>query len=225
MRRPPTTLVALCVCLVCAGNTRAADWPVTTLSYDGSVGTTETEEGELEESSYRHQVTLRVRERWSRNLSATLEGVLVRKDYAEGSSGTPYVTLGVVPTIRATIVPGLRVVAGLQTRRYAYDNDGADPDVRLKSYTRVRADTDLTIDVRKGFSVSPAAQATFDLYDDPTKTRQTYTLSMGLDAKLGPFALGADYRALLRRALGGLSLVESRLDHVFGVDFTWDPNP
>ncbi len=218
---------ALLVCLVCAGMARAADWPVTTLSYDGSVGRTETDEGELEDSSYRHALTLRIRERLSRDLSATLEGVLIRKLYAEGSSGSPYLQLGVVPTVRITVTRGLRCVVGLQARRYVYDTDveaDGDTGARPKSYTRLGADTDITIDVTKGLTVSPGLQATYDLYDDPTKTRQTYTLAMGLDAKMGPFALGADYRGVLRRGLGGLSLVEDRLDHTFGVDLSWDPN-
>jgi hypothetical protein len=207
--------------LLAVGAAAEPKLPVTTIAYDGSVGNTETEEESLEETTGRHQLVLRVREQWSRDIVTTLEGALLRRTYVEGE-GASYTAFWGGPDLRWNVTDALRWVTGLQVRRSTYDEPDSDGNPR--SYTRLRAESTVALDLAKGVVLGPRVLATLELYDNPTKRRQSYTFALGLDARLGQLDVGADYRGVVRLPLGYFSLVEQRLDHSFGVDLSWDPN-
>jgi hypothetical protein len=217
-----TAKCVVCLLALCAGTSLAAPkLPVVSLAYDATVGSTETEEETLEDSSYRHQATLRIREEWSRVLVSTLVSDLTRK-LAVSGGGTSYTTFQIAPQIRWNVVDALKWDATLLVRRALYDEPYATGVSR--DYTRLKADTGLSLGLAAGVTLVPRLQAAFELYDDPVRSRQTYGFGVSLDARLGRWTLGADYRGSFRLGLGDLSLVEQRMDHSFGADVSWDPN-
>ena len=195
--------------------------PVVTVEYDGAVGSVETEEETIEDSSYRHEVGLRMREQWTRDLVSTLNGDVTRKILVSGS-GSSYTALQLSPAVRWTVTDRLKWDATMVVRRTLYDE--LDSDDLSRSFTRLKADTGLGMALAKGVVLVPRVQATLELYDNPLKSRQSYGVGLGLDARIGQWSLGADYRGSLRLGLGPMSLTSERLDHTFGAGVTWDPN-
>jgi hypothetical protein len=212
----------LCLLVLCAGTVVAAPkLPVVSLAYDGSLGSAETDEETLEETSYRHQATLRIREEWSKVLVSTLVSDLTRKIAVSGT-GTSYTTFQIAPQLRWNATDALKWDTTFLVRRALYDAPYATGEPR--EYTRLKADMGLSLGLAAGLTLAPRLQAAFELYDDPQRSRQVYGFGVTLDARLGRWTLGADYRGAYRLGLGGLSLVEQRLDHSFGADVSWDPN-
>src|SRR4030042_376713 len=94
-------------CAIVASLAAQPKLPVVSVAYDGAVGSTETEEETLEDSSYRHQATLKVREEWSRAVVSTLVGDFTRKLYVEGS-GTSYSAFQISPQLRWSVTDLVR---------------------------------------------------------------------------------------------------------------------
>jgi len=195
--------------------------PVVSLAYDAAIGGTESDEETVEESSFRHEVALRIREEWSARVVSTLTGDVVRKLYV-ADTGASYATLQLEPSLRVTLREGVKLEVGALARRALYDEP--DSDERPRDYTRVRATTALTLGAVKGLSIEPRLQATWELYDNPLKSKQLYSLGMSLALRWGRWELGAKYNGSARSPLGALSIVEGKFDHAFGVDVSLDPN-
>jgi hypothetical protein len=196
--------------------------PVVSLSYDGVVGSTETEEEVMDDSSYRHEVDLQIREEWSRAVVSTLAAELVRKLTVIGSS-PGYTTIQLSPQLRWKLTDSLAWNTSLLVRRALYDEPYAAGEPR--DYTRLRADGALSVGLAKGVTLVPRLLATLELYDDPARSKQSYALGVSLDARFGQWSVGADYRGDLRLPLGALNVsTATRLDHSFGAGITWDPN-
>ena len=213
---------AVCVCAIGWNAAAEPRWPVVSLAYDGTVGSTETDEEVLEDTAYRHQVAVRVREEWSRDLITTLVGDLIRKVYVSGS-GSSYSAFQISPELRWSVLEGLRWDTSMLVRRALYDEPYASGESR--DFTRLGIGTGLALGLVKGLTLAPRLQATLELYDDAARSRQSYGLGVSLDARLGRWNLGADYRGSLRMPLGALNVTTTtRLEHAFGADLTWDPN-
>lgn len=196
--------------------------PVISFSYDGDVGSTETEEESLDDSSWRHEIGLHIREEWSRAVVSTLAAELIRKLYLD-DSGTSYTWYDVSPQLRWKLADALAWNTSLLVRRALFDEPYADGE--LRDYTRLKADSALSVGLAKGVTLAPRMLATLELFDDPERSRQSYALGVSFDAKIGQWSLGADYRGSLRLPLGALNVsTTTRLDHSFGAGLTWDPN-
>lgn len=203
--------------------------PVVSLSYGGTAGSTAAEEEWAEETgeaswesvSYRHQGTLRIREEWSRDLVSTLVSEVARKLYV-GGTGVSYTAVQISPQTRWTIAEGLKWDATLLLKRSLYDEPYATGDSR--DYTRLRVDTGLSVGLARGITLVHRLQATLEPHDDAARSLQRWGVGVSLDARVGRWSFGADYRGTLRLELGQQSEVQRRADHAFGANVSWDPN-
>ncbi len=66
-------------CLTAAA--QEAKLPVFYLKYDGALGSEETEEEQIEQSSNRHTVSFRIKEEFSKSFTANLLSAYSRKEY------------------------------------------------------------------------------------------------------------------------------------------------
>jgi hypothetical protein len=222
--------VAVCCALACAGGGWCSGeprLPVLSVAYDGTAGSTESEQELAEETgdaawesaSFRHQGTLRIREEWSRALVSTLVSDLIRKQYASGS-GRSYTAVEVSPQLRWTIAEGLKWDTTLLVKRALYD----EPYAQSSGYTRLKADTGLSVGLAEGITLEPRLRAILEPHEDAMDSLQRYGFGVSLEARIGRWSFGADYRGTLRLELGDLSTVTRRMDHAFGAKVSWDPN-
>ncbi len=198
----------------------AIDIPVFFLKYDGGVGNEEVEDEEMAPTSYRHSVSLRIKEVWSSLLVTNLTTVVTRKQYLDQTGS--YTSVNLLPDLSWTLTDSVKWYTSFQPRWYLYDE--LDSNELPKNHTALRAKTQLTFKPMVGVKIIPLLQGAWDVYGNATKTRQTYAVGIGIDGRIGQFVLGADYRGAFRLALGAESEVTDRFNHTFGVDVTWDPN-
>jgi len=211
-------LVVSCAILPAA----AIDLPVFYLKYDAGIGSDETEEEqEVEASSHRHQVSLRIKEAWDRALVTNLYTVAVRKQYLAGTGSYTYAYLS--PDVSWDITDAVKWYLSGRSKWMRYD----EPDAGglSKDYISLQAKTNVTLRPHAAVKIIPGVQGSYEVYENRLKSRQSYTFALAVDARLGQFVLGADYRAMLRLPLGAESEVAVKLNNEMGIDVSWDPNP
>jgi len=201
--------------------------PVFFLRYDGGLGSEEIEPEEIEEeqlepSSQRHKVTLRIKEQWSDALTTNLYTAVSRKEYFLQSGSYTYFYLN--PDFAWDITDRIQWSTGFRSKWTVYDE--LDSDGLPKDLPSLLAKTELTIKVMKELKLAPFFQGVLDLYQNEEKAQQTYTAGLGLESRLsGAWRLSGRYRSIARVPLGAESLVADRFNHEFGVNLSWDPNP
>ncbi len=196
-------------------------WPVFSLKYDGGLGSEEIEEGEqIEPSSYRHTITLRVKEELGTSLIANLYTAFSRKQYLLEQGSYTYVYLN--PDVAWSITDTIKWYSGFRSKWTIYD--ALDSSDVSKDLTSLLFKTSLTVKLLDALKLTPSLQGVFDLYENEQKGTQIYTFGIGVDASFGSISVGGKYRGVLRYPLGEQSTVLSRLNHEIGMDVDWDPN-
>jgi hypothetical protein len=201
--------------------------PVFFLRYDGGVGTEEIEpedveeEQQLEATSHRHKVTLRVKEQCSDELLTDLYAAVARKQYLEDTGSYTYFYLN--PDFSWDITDRVQWSTGFRSKWTFYDEPDSFGDP--KDFTALLLKTELALRLLKELKLVPFAQGVLDLYRDEKDRQQTYVAGLGVESRLrGDWRLTGRYRGILRLPLGAESTVAGRFNHEFGVNLSWDPN-
>jgi hypothetical protein len=200
--------------------------PVFFLRYDGGVGSEEiqpedVEEEQLEATSHRHKVTLRVKQQCSDALLTDFYVAVARKQYLHDPGSYTWFYLN--PDFAWDITDRVQWSTTFRSKWTFYDElDGfGDP----KDFTNLVLKTELTLRLLKELKLEPFLQGVFDLYRDEKDTQQTYVAGLGMESRLrGDWRLAGRYRGILRLPLGADSAVTGRFNHEFGVSLSWDPN-
>ena len=201
--------------------------PVFFLRYDGGVGSEEiepedVEEEQLEPSSQRHKVTLRIKEEWSDVLTTNLYTAVARKEYFLQSGSYSYLYLN--PDFAWDITDRIQWSTSFRSKWTFYDelDTFGDP----KDFTNLLVKTELALRLLKELKLVPFLQSVFDLYQNEEKAQQTYIAGLSVESRLsGAWRLSGRYRGILRLPLGLESTVADRFNHEFGINLSWDPNP
>ena len=200
--------------------------PVFFLRYDGGVGSEQiqpedVEEEQLEPSSQRHKVTLRIKEEWSEQLATNLYTAVARKLYYLQPGSYTWFYLN--PDFAWDITDRLQWSTGFRSKWTFYDepDSGGDP----LDFTNLLLRTELSLRLMRELKLVPFVQGVLDLYENEENSQQTYVAGLGVESRLrGDWRLGGRYRGILRLPLGPDSLVSGRFNHEFGVNLSWDPN-
>lgn len=194
--------------------------PVFYLKYNAALGSEETEDEEMEESSHRHTLSLRVKEEFSPKFTANLLTAYSSKDYLLRTGDYKYFYLN--PYFTIDLTDKIRWYNGFRTKWILYDKgDSSDPD---KDYTSIYYTTRLAFSPISQLKITPSVKGVYDLYHNPAKSKQTYTFGLDLDARLESVTLGGGYKAITRFPLKEESEVPVRLNNQISVSLSWDPN-
>jgi hypothetical protein len=192
----------------------ALDWelPVVTLKGELAEGAAESdaEAGVLEPSSERATVTLTIREsadpldlawvfRWSAKEWMTQAG-----DYSY---------LEAVQEARLDAADRLRLTTGAGVKRMRED------------WTALQAKLGADLEVVRGVSLELGLDGRWEVHDDSAESRQRWTGSAALAARLGGWQLEGRWRGEFRLPLAGATGVEASALHTGSVSLRWDPNP
>jgi len=200
--------------------------PVFFLRYDGGVGSEEIapeegEEEEVEPSSQRHKITLRIKEQWSDSLATNLYTAVSRKEYFLQSGSYSYFYIN--PDFVWDITDRVRWSSAFRSKWTWYDE--LDSYGESKDLTSLLAKTELTLKVLDQFKLIPSFRGVFDLYRNEEKIQQTYTAGLRVESKINPeVRLSGRYRGILRVPLGAESTISDRFNNEFGINLSWDPN-
>jgi len=200
--------------------------PVFFLRYDGGVGSEEMEpeegeEEEVEPSSQRHKVTLRIKEQWNDSLATNLYTAVSRKDYFLQSGSYTYFYIN--PDFVWDITDRVRWSSAFRSKWTWYDE--LDSYGESKNLTSLLAKTELTLKVLDQLKLTPSFRGVFDLYRNQEKIQQTYTAGLKVESRINPeVRLSGRYRGILRFPLGAESTVGVRLNNEFGINLSWDLN-
>jgi hypothetical protein len=201
--------------------------PVFFVRYDGGLGSEaidpeeEDEVEEMEPSSQRHRLTLRIKEEWNEALTTNLYTVLSRKEYLLQAGSYSYVYLS--PDVSWRLTDGVRWQTAFRAKWIWYDE--LDAAGRPKDILSLLARSALSWDPLDRLRVTPAFQGIFDLYRDETDVRQTYIAGLSVESRSARgLRVSGRYRGILRFPLGEASTVGRRFNHEFAVNLSWDPN-
>ncbi len=200
--------------------------PVFFLRYDGGVGSEQiepedVEEEQLEPSSQRHKLTLRIKEEWSEQLVTNLYTAVARKLYYLQPGSYTWFYLN--PDFAWDITDRLQWSTGFRSKWTVYDEPDSFGDPR--DFTNLLLKTELTLRLLRELKLVPFVQGVFDLYENEENSQQTYVAGLGVESRLrGDWRLGGRYRGILRLPLGPDSTVSGRFNHEFGLNLSWDPN-
>ncbi len=199
--------------------------PVFFLRYDGGLGSEEIEpeegeEEEMEASSQRYKVTLRIKEEWSDELTANLYTVVSRKEYFLQSGSYSYFYLN--PDVAWEITDRIKWYTGFRSKFTFYDE--LDADGLSKDFTSLLAKTNFTFKPVDKLKIIPSFQSVFDLYQNQEKTQTTQTFGLSITSTIDNVRVGGRYKGILRYPLGEQSTIPIRFNNEFGVNVNWDPN-
>lgn len=200
--------------------------PVFFLRYDGGVGSEEiepeeSEEKEVEPSSQRHKITLRIKEQWSDSLTTNLYTAVSRKEYFLQSGSYTYFYIN--PDFVWDITDRVRWSSAFRSKWTWYDE--LDSYGESKDLTSLLAKTELTLKVLDQLKLTPSFRGVFDLYRNEEKIQQTYTAGLRVESRINPeVRLSGRYRGILRVPCGAESTVGVRFNNEFGINLSWDPN-
>jgi len=219
-------LCALALLLPLAAGAQETKLPVFFLRYEGGAGSEEIEAEEVEEeqvepSSQRHKLTLRIKEQWSDQLATNLYTAVSRKLYYLDPGSYTYFYLN--PDFQWELGERLAWRASLRSKWTHYEE--LDTSGLSKDLTSLLARSELTVKLLEELKLEPFLQGVFDLYRNEEKVQQTWAAGVSLESRLGAgWRLTGRYRAALRFPLGPESAVPERFNHEFGLNLSWDPN-
>ncbi len=202
------------------------DLPVFFLRYDGGVGSEEmeSEDGggeEVEPSSQRHKVTLRIKEQWSDSFTTNFYTAVSRKEYFQQSGSYTYFYVN--PDFVWDISDRVRWSSAFRSKWTWYDE--LDSYGESKDLTSLLAKTEFTVKVLDQLKLTPSFRGVFDLYRNEEKIQQTYTAGLSVESRINPeVRLSGRYRGILRIPLGAESTISDRFNNEFGINLSWDPN-
>ncbi len=195
--------------------------PVFTTRYEIAYGTEEDEdEGSLIPSYLRHTAFFRVKEEFSDTFSSSLQLRYSQKDYF--STGGDYSYIYLNPAVDIELTDKLGLDFGLFSKWTWFndlDNRGLSKD--LFSFG-ARVATGYKI--KKGLKITSFLKGLFNIYDNPEKRRQDYSLGIGVTARMGEFLFGARYRGVARFPLGAASSKLQDFYNLGALSLAWDPN-
>jgi opacity protein-like surface antigen len=209
----------LFIILGAAGYTEDTKLPVFYLKYDASLGSEETEE-DIEQSSYRHTVSLRIKEQFSRSFTTNVLTTYSRKEYLLEKGSYSYVAVN--PYITYDITDKLRWYQGVRSKWVTFDETDSDGD--SKDFTSLFFNSKLVFKPIDAIKLTPSVKGVYDLFENEEKTRQTYTFGFAIDTKIDNVRVGGRYRAIARLPLAEESTVMRRFSNEFGASLSWDPN-
>jgi hypothetical protein len=196
--------------------------PVFFLKYDYGLATEEEEDEEdLEQTSNKHRVSLRIKEQFTRRLVMNLSFIFYLKDYTEQTT-SDYHYFILNPDLSVKFTEKLKWYMAFKTKWVLYD----EPDTQglSKDYNSFSFKTDLTYRPITQLSFIPSFQGIYDVYENKDKSKQTYDFGLSILSKIKSFIFGAKYKGIIRLDLGGESTVTTRFNNEFGVSLTFDPN-
>ncbi len=193
--------------------------------YDAGLGSEEItpeqgEEEEIEASSQRHKVTLRIKEEWSDELTTNLYTAVSCKEYYHQSGSYNYFYLN--PDIAWEITDRIKWYTGFRSKFTFYDELHADGNI--KDFTSLLAKTNFTFKPVDKLKIIPSFQSVFDLYQNEAKTQTTQTFGLSITSTIDNVRVGGRYKGILRYPLGEQSTIPIRFNNEFGVSVNWDPN-
>lgn len=224
--RPRVVIITVLLLLPLFCSAQEIKLPVFFLRYDGGLGSEEIEpeegeEEEIEPSSQRHKVILRIKEEWSDELTTNLYTAVSWKEYFLQSGSYTYFYLN--PDIAWKITDRIKWYTGFRSKWTFYDE--LDSSGLPKDLTSLLAKTNVTFKVLDQLKLTPSFQGVFDLYENEEKMQATYTAGLRVESKLSAATkLSGRYKGILRSPLGEQSTVATRFNHEFGVNVSWDPN-
>jgi len=193
--------------------------PVFYLKYDASLGSEETEE-DIELSSYRHTVSLRIKEQFSKAFATNVLTSYSRKDYLLEKGSYSYVAVN--PYMTYDITDKLRWYQGARSKWVTFDE--TDSDGESKDFTSLFFNSKLIFKPIDAIKLTPSVKGVYDLFENEEKTRQTYTFGFAVDTKIDNVRVGGRYRAVTRLPLAEESTVTRRFNNEFGASLSWDTN-
>ena len=199
--------------------------PVFFLYYDCGLGSEEitpeeAEEEQIEASSQRHKVTLRIKEEWSDELTTNLYTAVSRKEYFLQSGSYNYFYLN--PDVAWEITDRIKWYTGFRSKFAFYDE--LDADGLSKDFTSLLAKTNFTFKPADKLKIIPSFQSVFDLYQNQEKTQTTQTFGLSITSTIDNVRVGGRYKGILRYPLGEQSTIPIRFNNEFGVNVNWNPN-
>ena len=203
-----------------AAAAQEAKLPVFYLKYDGALGSEETEEEQIEQSSNRHTVSFRIKEEFSKRFTANLLSAYSRKEYLLQAGSYWY--LYVNPYMKLDISDRIRWDNAFRSKWILYDE--RDSKGNLKDYAGLLFNTKFTFKPIDQVKLIPSVKAVYDLHENQDKSKQTYTFAFAIDTRIETINLGGKYKAIPRFPLGAKSTIPFRFNHEFGASVTWDPN-
>lgn len=193
--------------------------PVFYLKYDASLGSEETEE-DIEQSNYRHTMSLRIKEQFSKRFTTNVLTSYSRKEYLLEKGSYSYVAVN--PYMTFDITDKLRWYQGARSKWVTFDE--TDSDGESKDFTSLFFNSKLIFKPISAIKLTPSVKGVYDLFENEEKTRQTYTFGFAVDTKIDNVRVGGRYRAIARLPLAEESTVTRRFNNEFGASLSWDPN-
>ena len=220
-----TTLIALMVLFLVAGALAAQDvkLPVFYLRYSGGLGEEQLEEDadELDPSSMRNSVSLRIKEEFSPLLTTNLTLYYSTKDYYHEFGDYEYFYLK--PEISYKLTDRLTLGSEFRSKWVFYDD--LDSGSESKDYLALTGGFSTLYKPKTGTRITATVKTGYDLYENEAKSEQSYAGGVRLQSRLHEgVTIGGNYRGTLYTGLGGASEEDKDLTHEFGVNLTWDPN-
>jgi hypothetical protein len=198
-----------------------AKLPVVALKYDGGYGSEEIEEeDQIEPSSHRHTVLLRIKEELGEGFTVNLYSAVSRKEYLQEKGSYLYFYLN--PDAIWYLTDRLRWYTALRTKWIFYDE--LDSDGKVKDYGSYLAKTDLTIKAAEGLKLIPSVQGIWDVYQNPEKSIQTYIAGLNITSQIAGWSFSGRCRGTARFPLSPQSTALFRFNTEFGLSASWDPN-
>jgi hypothetical protein len=214
-------LLALAFTFSCAAAT-GLDWklPVVTAKYEVAGGASEDEDdGTLVPDSTRNTVSLRIKEdALPAGLGLTLKYSV--KDYAVENSDYSYIQADQDATLRVSPLLKLGCVVG---GKYATFGQ-LDGDDLSKDYLALKGGLDAVVSLAKGTSLDAGLDARFSLAEEPSKSKQAYTVSTGFSSRLGEWTASARYRGEFRLGLGAANPTGLDANNQGSFSLQLDPN-
>src|SRR4030042_5338775 len=159
--------------------------PVFFLRYEGGVGSEQiqpedVEEEQLEPSSQRHKLTLRIKEEWNEQLVTNLYTAVARKLYYLQPGSYTWFYLN--PDFAWDITDRLQWSTGFRSKGTFYDEPGSLGDPR--DFTNLLLKTALTLRLMRELKLVPFVQRVFDLYENKDNSQQPYVAGLGVESRL-----------------------------------------
>jgi hypothetical protein len=222
MKGSIVTIGAFVLLVTCNGMpcyTDETKLPVFYLKYDTLLGSEETEE-DIEQSTYRHTVSLRVKEQFSKEFTTNVLTTYSRKEYLLEKGSYSYIAVN--PYMTFDITDRVRWYQGVRSKWVYYDE--TDSEGESKDFNSLFFDTELIFKPIDNLRLTPSVKGVYDLFQNEEKTRQTYTFGFALNTRIENVHLGGRYRAVTRFPLSEESTVSKRFKNEFGASMSWDPN-
>jgi len=198
----------------------AFELPEVTVKYEVLQGSDEEEiEDYLLPSSLRNIASLRLKKIFTDELWYAVLVKYSNKDYYNTKGDYSYINLnnGLSWKISST----MKIGADFLTR-YVYFND-LDTTNQPKNYINLGGKFSGTYKILPGLSLGTWIKADYNLYTNAEKSKQEYTVNVGVISKQDNLLWRLRYKGILRDALGDLSIQSRSFLNYGSISATWKP--